>query len=387
MDRTNGFRGFPLEGNVFRYSSFVPRLVNYCKSLGFQSDLIVPSCAFCSDENQGYPTILITQHFGTFPFNHGRVGGVVATGRHGPHAQHGQDLVIIQATHVGYNPSTLAFGEYFRARTIDHSISTSCGKIAAAISWYLGEYKDAQDSIFLEEDGTGVPLVTIGLQFLELDREEGLFLDLKNMIGDPEPRSLDSRCSTAYSTSRSFVPSEALQKHVRAKLRMWPRKRRTIGNLLDASFFHFKRVVQPCEDNENALESNLLISMPWVVTARWPMSVAAQICSQVEFYRVYRSIVKDRNYRGKNLVYISGLNIDISPGPGQKNFPFTKFVPWAAFVQQSDGKQYTIEQPELVQILRAQNDSNSDQLRFDDSIHSMETAAEIPLVETPALSE
>lgn len=64
---------------------------------GFEAGHIIPSRAFCSDENQGFPIILITKHFAAFPFNHGRVGGIVATGRHGPHADHGKDLVIIQA--------------------------------------------------------------------------------------------------------------------------------------------------------------------------------------------------------------------------------------------------------------------------------------------------
>ncbi len=41
------------------------------------------SCAFCSDENLGYVIILITKHIGILPSNHDRVGGIVATARHG----------------------------------------------------------------------------------------------------------------------------------------------------------------------------------------------------------------------------------------------------------------------------------------------------------------
>ncbi|MFN2338306.1 MAG: hypothetical protein ABR544_04970, partial [Gammaproteobacteria bacterium] len=92
---------FHVEGMMMRYSVFVPKLYNYCKSLDFEAGMIMPSRAFCSDENQGFPIILITKHFGAFPFNHGQVGGVVATDRHGPHAHHGKHLVIIQASHVG----------------------------------------------------------------------------------------------------------------------------------------------------------------------------------------------------------------------------------------------------------------------------------------------
>ena len=135
--------------DMMRYSLFVPRLYNLCKSLGFEAGKIMPSRAFCSDESQGFPIILITKHFGTFPFNHGRVGGIIATDRHGPHAEHGKDLVIIQASHVGYDPDTKTFGTYRRLQTAAHESSDSCGKIGAVLSWYLDEYAFARDNIFL----------------------------------------------------------------------------------------------------------------------------------------------------------------------------------------------------------------------------------------------
>src|SRR5579871_5115887 len=40
---------------AMRYSQFVPRLYNLCRSLGFERDRMMPSRAFCSDESQGYP--------------------------------------------------------------------------------------------------------------------------------------------------------------------------------------------------------------------------------------------------------------------------------------------------------------------------------------------
>lgn len=92
---------FKIKERMMRYSNFVPRFYNLCKSYGFQPGRIMPSRAFCSDESQGFPIILIAKHFGTFPFNHGRVGGIVATDRHGPHADH-----------VGYDPESNSFGTY-----------------------------------------------------------------------------------------------------------------------------------------------------------------------------------------------------------------------------------------------------------------------------------
>ena len=93
---------FRMDHYWFRYSNFVPRLYNWVLDLGFEKGKIMPSRAFCSDESQGYPIILLAKHFGAFPFNHGQVGGIVATDRHGPHAHHGKDLAIILASHVGY---------------------------------------------------------------------------------------------------------------------------------------------------------------------------------------------------------------------------------------------------------------------------------------------
>ncbi len=66
--------------HMMRYSLFVPSLYNLCRSPGFEAGNIIPSRAFCSDENQGFTIILIAKHFGAFPFNHGRVGGIVQRG-------------------------------------------------------------------------------------------------------------------------------------------------------------------------------------------------------------------------------------------------------------------------------------------------------------------
>ena len=137
-----------------RYSKFVPRFYNLAMSLGFEPGKIMPSRAFCSDESQGYPIILIAKHFGTFPFNHGMVGGIVATDRHAPHAHHGKDLVIVQASHVGYDPESKQFGVYRRVQTEEMDETTNCGKICGTLDWYLQEYDFAKQNIVLfQENG------------------------------------------------------------------------------------------------------------------------------------------------------------------------------------------------------------------------------------------
>ena len=141
---------FSLEGMMIRYSQFVPRLYNFCLSNGMEPGKILPSRAFCSDESQGFPVILIAKQFGTFPFNHGRVGGIVSTDRHTPHSEHGKDIMIIQASHVGYEPETRKFGIYRRIQTENCNYSVNCGKIMDVIKWYMDEYQFACDNIYLE---------------------------------------------------------------------------------------------------------------------------------------------------------------------------------------------------------------------------------------------
>jgi hypothetical protein len=100
--------------------------------------------------------------------------------------------------------------------------------------------------------------------------------------------------------------------------------------------------------------------------------------TQVEFDRCYRSILREVAYRNKNLLFISGVNIDVSPREGYP-FPLIKFVPWAAYVSLRDGRNFLVEQEELNDLLRCQSIENPDRLSFDNAIERMAEAAEIRL--------
>ncbi len=357
--------------NMMRYSLFVPRLYNLCKSLGFEAGKIMPSRAFCSDESQGFPIILITKHFGTFPFNHGMVGGIVATDRHGPHADHGKDLVIIQASHVGYDPDTQTFGTYRRLQTEANESSDSCGKIGDVLHWYLDEYAFAGENIFLGKSGDQYS-VTIDNQLLNEGRTEGLFLNLERIVrqehGNPQPvRTL--------STARSYLAADSLVKLLPAEL--WAGGGETaIGNHLVPELFRFKRDIGGDIEGHSHLEQNLLNPMPWIVTSSSPLLVAAQVNTQAEFDRAFRSIVKEKRYQSRRMVFISCLNIDISPREGQ-TFPLTKCVPWAAYIQDGKGGHYTLEQAELTARLMEQSTDNPEQIDLEDAIRRMEEEQEI----------
>jgi len=367
--------GFAIQGMMMRYNLFVPRLYNWCKSLGFEPGKIMPSRAFCSDESQGYPIIMIAKHFGVFPFNHGMVGGIVATDRHGPHATHGQDMLIIQASHVGYDPANGVFGTYRRAQTTKGELSSSCGKIQHVIDWYMNEYEFTRQNVLLHNED-GMPVIIIDNQLLREDRSDGLFLHVDKLVsGDNNGQLVPLRL---LSTAKAFRPSpELIQRLGESSFNgVTPQ---SIGKRLQSDMFHYQRDIPKQEEGAYHLEHNLIRYMPQIVTATWPALTAAQINTQIEFDRTFRTIVKEHGYRGKKVLFIAGLNIDISPASDQI-FPLTKFVPWAAYVQDVDGYYYTLEQEELVQLLKQQSTENPDQINLEQAIQLMADAEEVKVV-------
>ena len=361
-----------IEGRMLRYSALTPKPHQLCKSLGFEAGKIMPSRAFCSDESQGYPIILIAKHFNTFPFNHGMVGGIIATDRHGPHAEHGQDLVIIQASHVGYDPDTHSFGVYKRLQTQKEELSSSCGKVDSVLSWYKTEHRFARDNILVSrEDGTWI--ITIDNQLMDDTREEGLYLNLDKLIMPDQQGQLNP--VRAYSTSRCFPASAELAQQLEQHFTT-ENNRQPLGPLLLPEWYHFKRRIEGDEEGRNHLEHNLLPVMSWILASRSPLLAAAKVNTQVEFDRTYRSVLREKSYQNKRVFFIAGLNIDISPYTGQP-FPLTKFVPWAAYVQMPDGEHYILEQDELFSQLEAQSTENADQTDLEKAIQLMSEAEEV----------
>ncbi len=365
---------YQIEGRMLRYSIFIPKLYNLCKSLGFEAGKIMPSRAFCSDESQGYPIILIAKHFNTFPFNHGMVGGIVATDRHGPHADHGKDLVIIQASHVGYNPDTKSFGVYRRLQTLASELSSSCGKIDSVLSWYQAAYQFASENISVTREN-GNWMITIDNQLLNEKRVDGLYLHLDKLVTpDEHGEAVPTR---AFSTSKRFPASAELITQL-AQISVTQDTEQFLGYRLLPEWYHFQRSIEGDEEGRSHLEQNLLPVMPWILASKSPLLTAAKVNTQVEFDRAYRSILQEESYRDKRVFFIAGLNIDISPHAGQL-FPLTKFVPWAAYIQQPNGERRNLEQDELFSLLDAESVENSDQTNLEEAIRTMSEAEEVQI--------
>lgn len=366
---------FKIQGLAIPYPEFVPRLYNLCLSLGFKRGYIMPSRAFCSDENQGFPIILLTKHFGTFPFNHGRVGGILAVDRHGPHASHGEDSVIVQASHVGYDPKTGEYGTCERPKKEGECLSASCGKITHAIQPYLEQYRFAQKRIFLHKDSKGRHLITAKDSFISFASKpvtDGLVLRLVEIA----KVNNDGRITpvATHSTSHSYEVSEAFRQRLENADYVWKEGAgEAMGDLLTSDLFYFREDLHE-KDESILLERNLIEFMPQIVTHKSPQMKAAKVNVQMEFARTVESIRRGTEYDGKNLLYIAGLNVDIST---YENFPATTyFVPWAAHIQLKDacpiyGGMHPIEQDELFAKLMEQDKINPDQVDLKEQIGRM----------------
>lgn len=370
---------FRMDRYWFRYSNFIPRLYNWVLDLGFEKGKIMPSRAFCSDESQGFPIILLAKHFGAFPFNHGQVGGIISCDRHGSHSHHGKDLVILHASHVGYDHSTKAYGHYRRIHHEGLGFSSNCGKIFSILDWYIKEYEFAKNNILIDMRPDHC-LITIDNQYLSLSYNQNLMLLLEKMI---EQHKEDENAPGEYipisiqSTSRTFMGTSSLYKHM-----SWFFKPNSgklpIGDALLPEYFTYKKQIQADYEGHYQLERNLLRAMPWIVTSSNPMLTAAQTNTQVEFDRGFRSISQEPAYKGRNLLYISGLNVDISPEKNQKYF-LNKFIPWAVYVQLNSGEKYILEQIELHETLHKYSVENPDQVKLDEVIKRMQEADPIDL--------
>jgi len=394
------FGNVSLDLSMMSYNQFVPRLYNMCKALGFKKGKILPSIGFCSDENQGYPTILITKHFGAYPFNHGYIGGIMALDRHGPHASHADDVVLVHAPHVGFEPNLQEYGTY-RRRQIEagegqgaEQMSGTCGKVVGVLGPYVKAYHGLLARIRVRVEGEEV-LISLSRVLLpsEETTEGGMQIQLRfdELF---EQGALDNpvvaqSTSSVYRASPSFarkfkevmaaqefedmVNSETDTDAKRVSLGWLSLKNPKLSSLLTSDMFFFKNPAAELQGEEHRLERSLLPNLPKVLTSPYDNELSASlICMQSEFDRSVHSVAAEPSYKGKNLMLISGLNIDVSPDEElTEAFPTTMFLPWAAYVQSQDGSRRVIEQSELVSELFSQSTENPDAIDMEESIKQL----------------
>jgi hypothetical protein len=344
--------GFSMAKN-FRFSQFTPRLYNYCtQKMGMNHSTIMPARAFCSDGSQGFPTMLLAKHFGTFPFDYGQIGGTFDFNRTPAVVTHGRDLVVVQATHVGYDPVTKKYGKYPRHRTAlrpeEVTYSSNCGHVAGVSDPYIKAFQSAASHTQIgRSDKSGEYTVYIRNFFLsgETSRYKNhVQFDIKRMFKSQEYIASDP-------VGRTFIASSEFAAH----LDKYPQFKNLkagdaavpLGAALTPEWFTFERTNGV--EGRPLYEQNLKDIMEWVVVQPEPMLAAAQGCVQAEFHRFLSEIRFAKSmFDQKNMLYIAGVIVDVAPQPEQlvgdeAFFPRTLFIPWAAYEQRYNAAENKLE--------------------------------------------
>jgi hypothetical protein len=321
------------------------------------------------------------------------VGATVSMSSHEAFAAHGQDLVIILASHVGYDPETFEFGMCKRWLTADESHSTNCGKIAGTLAWcikpffllvsfchafsrYIEELRVARSGIFFFSRGESI-LIKLDNQLCDASRHEGIILRLEGLIKN------QSRPLAVCSTSQVFAASDSLSERLLPFATEAPQP---IGEHLTWSHFFFRKAIAANVDGPDQLSANLFPLIPQIICSAHPMLSAAKVNTMKEFERLYRSCLRADCFRRRNLLVVSGLNIDLHNQEQRNPFPGTQFVPWAAFHQRANGEQRIIEQKELHEALMAQNLENPHAVDLEKAIKQNLRAPEVLVREDAAVS-
>ena len=192
-------------------------------------------------------------------------------------------------------------------QTENKNQTANCGKISGALDWYINEYNFSRKNIYLRKDENGKKQIIIDNSLLHTDRDQGLLLKLNEILDmDAQGKPV---ATGVLSTSKIFSATPALIKcldNYYADHYDWKEGRgEAIGNKLNPDLFYYHRTISHHDEGRDHLEHNLIDVMPYIVTSKWPALTAAQVNTQVEFDRAFRTVIQEKAYFGKKVMFIS----------------------------------------------------------------------------------
>ncbi len=353
---------FLTESVATDYSVFAPRLYNLCKKYGLRRRRMRLASAFCSDKNPGYPLLFLTKHFGTFPVEVSTASGRIDY-REIPE-EHDADLVIVQASHMGCASRIKERADRQKSEWMNVEQSRICRYQDQTLRWYQSEYHFARNGISLWKENDRYLLI-ISNQLLDVGRRDGLFLNMDKLV------QLDAVGNYAvakqYRNAKAFVASEDFVLRV-AETCSQGDGAEVIGDRLSSDLFYFKRNFAGISGHEWYRSHELNVRMPNILTSQSPVPAFVKMNIQIEFDHTFRAIVEENKYRGRNLVYIAGIHQDALQTADQE-FPPTLFIPWAAFIQQSNGTHVLLKQQKLVELLGCCSSNNTEEINLEDVLY------------------
>lgn len=332
-----------INGRLIPYAEFIPRLKNYCLSLGFNKtfSMTLADLPMQKSDDPCRPTE-------NFP------------------GSTEQDAVVILSTKVPYEPSWGVYGGLPRPLIHERTDCRTEGTVSHFIAPYLVQYQFAQNHIYLSCKEVGTYLVTLPADLIG----EGITKSGKNLkirldkFTEPDEDGHFVPVMTADSFV-SFPLSDQFLLYLHDHHFSWKKgKIQRIGALLTADLFAFKEIAQSTSGNGNSgndgsrstFIKTLLPAMNRIVTHTNPQLRAAVIHLKNEFTRLVDEILNTQGQRNAaNMLCIAGLAIDVAPFKGRGE---RYFVPWAAYWHQGggqdDGSLNKLQQDDLFVALMAQ---------------------------------
>ena len=328
-----------IRGRMIPYGEFLPRLKNYCHSLGFRKPIVT-----ITEPSVELETMSVEHP----PFSEENNPGSPVN-----------DSVIILSARVPYEPSWGVYSGLPRPLIHETNCCRTEGTISNFIAPYLGLYRFAQKHIYLtchERDQYLIVLPSDLINGGKMSEGKNLKILLDKII-EPDEKGFFS----SHSVSDSFISfplSAQFLDLISDNGFSWNvGKIQKIGSFLAADLFMFEDIQQPidCHGGKSPFVETLLPFMNRIVTDANPQLLAATIHLQSEFSRAIDDMLHTHGEKdSENLLCIAGLDIDAAAFR-EKGEHY--FVPWTAFLQQGgrdDNPVNPLEQDDLFVALMAQ---------------------------------
>lgn len=244
----------------------------------------------------------------------------------------GNNAAYVLSTKVTYNPN---WGVYCGLpRLLDHQKTKSSPVRTPAdfIAPFLHLYRFAQENIFLSQTAQGQCFLTLPEILFQKDEAGSgckLIVHLERVVEQSKDGLL---CPVMISgTLHSFAVSPDFHQFFAALTSDWaPGRKLSIGHYLASELFSFADI-ENVVDNDSPYAATILPHLAEIVTHPTPNLRAAEIHLQQVFDRDTARLAAERRMSERNLLYIAGLDIDMTAFTGSEEH---YFVPWQAYISQ-----------------------------------------------------
>lgn len=311
-----------INGRGMAYEEFIPRLQNFCNSLGFH--------------DPAYWGPPFFDGFDAFDAEFLRPGCA-------------RDRVIILSCRVPYNPNWGGFRGLPKLLVSGKDHDEQCP--AAFIAPFLQQYRFAREHVYLAKTGQGRYLITLPESLVSGKNGEqpgGKLVIALDKVAEPDGEGdfvpvMSSGSMVSYTLSNSFRQLLDGQHFTWKPARSIP-----VGEHLGSELFSFADVLQAVDRNSPFVPT-LLPHLNQIVTHRTPSLRAAAIHLAEDFSRTIAALTGGGRTGGGKVLCLAGLDIDMTGFLGHGEHCF---VPWQAY-RVISGEPATLEQDDLfVQLMQ-----------------------------------